>query len=587
MLRTRAWTPWLWIGAVYLLLIALSWKRWANPIVDCGREMYVPWQIAEGKMLYRDLFFLYGPLVPYLHALLFKVFGIHLHVLYAVGLGLVAVQTTLVFVIARRVLEPAVAILAGVMFLIQFAIRPTLGNLVFPYSFNAAYASALNLAALWLVLRHREGRPGQPLSLAGVCVGLSLLSKPELGLAALAFLVCYLAFRRPGLLPFLFCLLPSLLFPLTGYGYFAMQLGAGTLIGEYLWPRDVLAEMRLFHQISVGTLFEPMAIVYLAGLILVTAGGFAAVGVVAYQLRCRFNAILSNLWIVAVPLVLLATPWSDRFVRFLELNHIHAGNLVFLLCALIFLVRKRGRHDVPHSSLFWIALFALLTTWRAPFFAGISGYSAFFMAASVIVFLWVWCEWVPTAWAVERSRWQSCIYSALLCLSALLLARHFTHFRTALTYPLSTPRGELVVHRDIGEPLTKAVAFLQANTEPGEPVLFFPEETSLYFLGDRRSPSKYYQFAPGLLSPERKELELIRAADAAKVRYVFVSNRATTEYGKPYFGVDYYPRLREWIVANFRLRETVGESERPTLPPPPSRYWPSEGYGIDVYERKN
>src|ERR1041384_3872602 len=177
MLRTRAWLPWIWLAGVYLLLVVVSWKRWVNPIVDCGREMYVPWQIAEGKMLYRDLFWMYGPFVPYWHALLFKVFGFHLNVLYAVGLLLSAAQIALVFVVARRVLSPLLAVIAAVLFLIQFVFRPSLGNLVFPYSFNAEYASLLNLTALWLVLRHREGKKTGTLIAAGTCVGLSLLSK--------------------------------------------------------------------------------------------------------------------------------------------------------------------------------------------------------------------------------------------------------------------------------------------------------------------------------------------------------------------------------------------------------------------------
>src|ERR1043166_8212874 len=209
--RTRAWLPWIWLAGVYLLLVVISWKRWAHPIVDCGREMYGPWQIAEGKLLYRDLFWMYGPLVPYWHALLFKLFGVHLNVLYAVGLLLTATQTSLVFLIARRVLSLGLAMLAALLFLVQFAIRPNLGNLVFPYSFNADYASLLNLAALWLVLRHREGKKTGTLIAGGTCVGLSLLSKQEIGLAGFAFLAIYSLFLRRHFNPLssILCLFPS------------------------------------------------------------------------------------------------------------------------------------------------------------------------------------------------------------------------------------------------------------------------------------------------------------------------------------------------------------------------------------------
>jgi hypothetical protein len=576
MSRTRNWLPWVWLAGVYALLVVISWKRWANPIVDCGREMYVPWQIAEGKMLYRDLFFMYGPLVPYWHSVLLKVFGVHLNVLYTVGLILVALQASLVFLIARRVVTTSFATMAAVLFLVQFAIRPTLGNLVFPYSFNADYASALNLLALWLVLRHSEGRiKGLPLLWAGVCVGLSILSKQEIGLAGLAFLIAYLAFSRIVIRHLSLGILPSILLPLVGYGWFAFQLGPGLLLREYLWPREVLSEMKLFHQIAVGTLFTPKAILYLLRLVALSAGGFLLILFATHSAH-RYNRWLAlGVWIALVAL----TSTSDRFVRFVELNHIHAANIVVLVIALWFSWPER-------RTLLWIAAFALLSTWRAPLFAGVSGYSAFYMAASVVVFVWFWSEWVPSPWkTLDPMIWKRCVGIALVLLALMQLGRHVTHYRTQLTHRLTTTRGEMIVHKDIGGVLGDLVGYIQTNTAPNESILLFPEETSLYFLCDRRSPSKYYQFAPGLLAPESKEFQLIADADAAQVRHVFVSNRATTEYGKPYFGVHYDTHVRDWILKNFRMTTSIGKPTRSDPPPPPSRYWPSDGYGIEVYER--
>ena len=41
--------------------------------------------LAEGKTLYRDVWFMYGPASPYFNSYLFRVFGIHLNVLYWAG----------------------------------------------------------------------------------------------------------------------------------------------------------------------------------------------------------------------------------------------------------------------------------------------------------------------------------------------------------------------------------------------------------------------------------------------------------------------------------------------------------------------
>jgi hypothetical protein len=56
-------------------LLWWSWRQWPDPLVDFGRELYLPWQINAGQVLYRDLASLFGPLSPYVNALWFRLFG--------------------------------------------------------------------------------------------------------------------------------------------------------------------------------------------------------------------------------------------------------------------------------------------------------------------------------------------------------------------------------------------------------------------------------------------------------------------------------------------------------------------------------
>ena len=72
---------WLAIGALGLAMLAWSWGTWPNPYVDFGRELYVPWRLAEGDVLYRDIAWFNGPLSAYWNALLFQSFGTSLRVL--------------------------------------------------------------------------------------------------------------------------------------------------------------------------------------------------------------------------------------------------------------------------------------------------------------------------------------------------------------------------------------------------------------------------------------------------------------------------------------------------------------------------
>ena len=75
----RAWLAIL--AACLALNLAASWQRWANPVVDVGREMNQPLRLAAGEVLYSDVRHIYGPLSPWLHAILFRIFNPSLNVL--------------------------------------------------------------------------------------------------------------------------------------------------------------------------------------------------------------------------------------------------------------------------------------------------------------------------------------------------------------------------------------------------------------------------------------------------------------------------------------------------------------------------
>ena len=64
------------ISIIFLTIIAI-WITYAHnihPIIDCGREVYYPQEILNGKVLYKDLFNIYGPFAYLFNAFLYKIF---------------------------------------------------------------------------------------------------------------------------------------------------------------------------------------------------------------------------------------------------------------------------------------------------------------------------------------------------------------------------------------------------------------------------------------------------------------------------------------------------------------------------------
>src|SRR5207244_2543655 len=91
------------IGVAALGMLAWSWGTWPDVLVDFGRELYVPWRLTAGDVLYRDIAYFNGPLSPYVNAAWFALFGASLRVLALVNFALVGVLLALLYALLTQV----------------------------------------------------------------------------------------------------------------------------------------------------------------------------------------------------------------------------------------------------------------------------------------------------------------------------------------------------------------------------------------------------------------------------------------------------------------------------------------------------
>ena len=109
-------------------MVAWSWGRLVEIQIDFGREIYFAWQLAEGKRLYADLIYYYGPLSPYFNALLFDLFGVSLRTLMVGNLVIACLITVVLYLLFRGVASPFAATIACLIFVLVFAcagLRPS------------------------------------------------------------------------------------------------------------------------------------------------------------------------------------------------------------------------------------------------------------------------------------------------------------------------------------------------------------------------------------------------------------------------------------------------------------------------------
>ncbi len=183
----KTWGLFLAIG---LVMLTLTWGKWADVTIDFGRELYVPWRLAQGDVLYRDVAYLNGPLSPYLNAFVFLMFGVGFRTLVLVNLFWISVLLVFLYRIFRQLEGEFAARLAGLSFLLIFAFgRLTdIGNYNFvaPYSHELLHGMVLIMLEIWLLGRFEDSGRQFWLVAAASLLGLTFLTKPEICLAAAA-----------------------------------------------------------------------------------------------------------------------------------------------------------------------------------------------------------------------------------------------------------------------------------------------------------------------------------------------------------------------------------------------------------------
>jgi hypothetical protein len=591
------WRARAFILAVFIGFTIYTWEQWGDLRVDTGREMYVPAMLAQGKMLYRDLWYPYMPLAPYVEALFFRIFGVHLLVLYLSGLAITLGFALMLFELSKRFLLPAGAALVAFGYLMQ-AFIPGEFNYVLPYAYAAAYGSFFGLVFLYFLVRHIRRETGPNLLLAALAAGLALLAKQEFGAACWLVLVVallgnYWGHRSPRSLgeEALRCI-PGLAVFLLGFGWFVWRLSLRFVVFENFQSTPGSYFMRTYGAKWVadrGLRFVPSEILNTMGIALLCLGvWFCAAWVSRSALskgwfsgRTRVRVLAASIAIALIGLV------SHRhWVGYLFWNRSNAEFLFFpigmfwLACA-VFLwkaVRYLRTGNREYLALAAVGAYALASGIRIMVQVEPRNYSIFYDSAIFLTFVFVLVR------VLQRGLRSLSEVTGRRLLIGLLTVEAAGLLVTLLPVPILDYQLPSALHTDYGTIYTThenaavmrlAIDFLKEQKALGKHVLVLPEELPLYFFAGMEAPSRWYQLSPGILLPGA-EGTYIAELRAANIDYVLVSNHSNAEYGVPYFGLDFHQKIYGWIQDNYEVSGEFGHFVRERDSP----------YGVQIYRKR-
>lgn len=566
--------PLLAITLLSLVMIARGYGTWCDPIIDFGRELYTPWRLVEGDVLGRDIAWFNGPLSQYWNAALFALTGPSLHALSMLNIAICLAFTLLLFRVLRRLTTRFAATcgtLAFVCFCAYSQYEPVANfNWVCPYSHEITHGVALGLLTLEALLRWRDSGKARCIFFAGVTLGLTFLTKPEVFLAAALASVVAVSLARQsgnGRLPCV-ALLVAGLASTIGLAWTALALHGGAANATSLvvggWKHVGNAELSnlLFYKSSLG-LDEPGRRLVLLLLASVAWASAVLLAVVFGSLATRRPSLERLFALVgALPLLVFAVlPLPAR-------DYVDSFRIAFTpilpasaLAAFVALVRTlRGRTLDRAALITWT--FALVLLAKLGINCRIYHYG-FALAAPALALLVATSLGPLSLWLTTRGASVRVARSTIL---GFWLGLAVIGFRINADYSseknITVGAGpDRFKASEVGAFINMVLDPLVA-TPPETKILVLPEGVMFNYLLRRRCPTRVINFMP----PEFVmfgEASMLDDVERQPPELVIVHTRLTTEYGLPLFGRDYARGLKRWLYDHYRVEPSLSVGPDP------------------------
>ena len=565
----------LWLGVILLgitlsFFIWLGWRRWPDPLVDFGQQIYVPWRLAQGAVLYQDLAYVYGSLSVYYHALLFHLFGASLNVLLVSNflvLILLLVGIGRLFSKAADRLTAGVAVLA----LITLATGEFLDvgnyNYLTPYSHEMLHGLALAVLMIAALARWLKTGRVLALMLAAACLGLITLTKPEVFLgAAVPFALglimgCWQKNGRDILRCVGSALLAGLVPLVVWFLFFQAKVGTVAaqkiLLGAWL-PLLHATHFKLPFYLWCTGLDTPGQ--HLGQMVLETFGLACLVGVAAWRLTRLTLTSLERLvlWLV-VGGISFNYPWQ-------HFGHALPG--ILLASGLLWWWDWKRASNEDRQRLYFSALwlaFSVALLAKLGLNLRIYHYGVFLAMPALLTTVYLLVHQLPQFLAAKQKPAGPLRQAMLILLVAglahlMLLSALFYRDKTSslgsggdqlYTYNLKTD--------PTGPAMQQAAAWIETHTAATNTLAVMPEGVMLNYLTRRTNPTPYVVFASEVFL--YGEAKMLTAYQQQPPDYIALIHRSGAEYGHSYFGQEkgFGQDVMQWVTQNYDPVWLIGE----------------------------
>ncbi len=576
---------------IFGLLAYAFFGRVGNVLVDCGRETYIPWQILEGEVLFKDIFTLYGPLSYQINALLYKIFGTHLSTLYFAGIANSLLIIGVLYRISRKVTSIKTSWLVCFLVMTVCIFYYHITNYIFPYSYAAIYALSAFLTSVLLCLIYIEKSKPLFLISAAFFMGISAATKMDFILFCGVLFLIALYFKplsRRNLLIFLlsFAFIPAVSWAIL----FIRGLETGDLV-SYLSMMNEFVNSHLFkyfYQENTGLYPTDKFLWALSKVSQVFAFNFSICILIFYAFFLVFAKLprfLGKDLLQIISFITLYVLFPKDFLKAIglttSLGWIAAGTAMILaifLCVLTLKNKKNSKKllemGLKDKFFILIALAGILSACKSFFFINIHVFGTYLMPLLILACVVFLFDKLPQYFKfLHEIAWKQACFTVLFLVGIVYMLASLNFAMKIYNYPLETNRGKIYTAGFWGPTLDKLINYIDKEIPPKSTFVMMPEGLMVNFLTERKANNRFYSLTPNFV--EAFEDKVIQDLMLKEPEYIFITNQDTNDYGFTFFGKDYALGIYDYVQNNYDFLQKIEE-------PHPER----DPLRVDIYRIK-
>ncbi len=557
----------------------IAWRRSARIVIDYGRELFCAWRLSEGDLLYKDVWYYYGPLGATLNSLLFSIFGPGYDSLLIFNLLLIAICAFALFEMMRKASGFAQGAVAAAVFINLFAFgygyMAQNNNFLTPYSHEATYGTYLTIGLIVALWRMHSCKKLSWLVLAGMLAAANLFTKPEnlFASAVVSFFgLGFIILKNRGIKNFHFKSLAAFILPALAIGIiptiwsFILHGGIeGVYAAHSAW-------MAVFSHPAITGSRSNLSFIGLAapgeGLdrVISSVSVFATTSF-SVALFCwaeRIKKTTLRVSVVGIGGLLLACLIVWRLPE-------HLGGFLPITSAVILLFRTRAYLSAEQQGdassdkfvlMLW-SVFGMVMLLKMALFPRITHYGFFLGMPAMVDLALCLTKEVPTL--ISRLggnlRYAQVAFAGLC---SLIIVR--TMFITVMYYGIINTavgkgRDVMLAHDPNWHPLGIVLENVRRYLEEQKvnSLIVLPEGPALNYLLRVGTGFKGFVFNPGEIAAYGME-RLLRELQEKPPERVVILSRGLSEFGYTVFGSEdgSGKKILDWVVANYEVERKFG-----------------------------